>query len=239
VVWMGGGGRPRFGLSSPGLPTPAGTFQDDEDVMRAFEQANRQAITQLHRGRQFPGVAWIQLIPDTAERRAPGAVLWGFPSMVAGLRSDVTDGAPGFTDVRTRLGAADLAAVDALIDAGVVSNCAEVIRWPSAASAITPRTAWWILPVMADVTGGKLDECMRIVDSMWEVEVASRDYERQADHAAGMLLSGRALQAIAPGEILELVDRAIQVGYVAALKEIQSGTLDDDILEWRPDLAGG
>jgi len=92
---------------------------------------------------------------------------------------------------------------------------------------------------MANVTGEKLDECMRIIDSMWQVEVASRGYERQADHAAGMLLSGSALQAIAPGEILGLADRAIQVGYMAALKEIQSGMLDDDILEWRPDLARG
>ena len=89
---------------------------------------------------------------------------------------------------------------------------------------------------MADVTGEKLDECVQIVDSMWEVEVASQGYERQADHAAGMLLSGSALQAVAPGEILGLVDRAIQVGYMAALKEIQSGMLDEDILEWRPDL---
>lgn len=92
---------------------------------------------------------------------------------------------------------------------------------------------------MADVTGEKLDECMRIIDSMWEREVASRGYERQADHAAGMLLSGSALQAVAPGEIMGLVDRAIQVGYMTALKEIQSGMLDDDILEWRPDLTRG
>jgi hypothetical protein len=92
---------------------------------------------------------------------------------------------------------------------------------------------------MADVTGGELDECTRIIDSMWEMEVASRGYERQADHAAGMLLSGSALQAVAPGEILDLVDRAIQVGYMAALKEIESGMLDDDILQWRPDLAQG
>jgi hypothetical protein len=35
---------------------------------------------------------------------------------------------------------------------------------------------------MVDVTGGELDECARIIDSMWEMEVASRDYERQADH---------------------------------------------------------
>ena len=92
---------------------------------------------------------------------------------------------------------------------------------------------------MADVTGGGLEECARIIDSMWETEVASCGHERQADHAAGMLLSGSALQAVAPGEILDLVNRAIQIGYMAALRDVQSGMLDDDILQWRPDLAKG
>jgi hypothetical protein len=53
---------------------PATTFEDDEDVIRGFEDANSQAITRLHRDRQLPGIAWIQLIPDTPDRRAPGAV---------------------------------------------------------------------------------------------------------------------------------------------------------------------
>lgn len=92
---------------------------------------------------------------------------------------------------------------------------------------------------MADITGGELDECTRIIDAMWAMDVANSGHERQADHAAGMLLSGSTLQAVAPGKILELVDRAIQVGYMAALKDVQNGTLDDDILQWRPDLAEG
>jgi hypothetical protein len=108
---------------------PAETFQDDEKVMRAFEEANSQVITKLHRDGELRSIAWVQLIPDTADRRAPGAVLWGFPSTFLGLRSDVTDGTPGFTDVRTRLGPADLATVDALISAGVASSRAEVMRW--------------------------------------------------------------------------------------------------------------
>src|ERR1700678_2501866 len=88
---------------------PATTFEDDEDVIRGFEDANSQAITRLHRDRQLPGIAWIQLIPDTPDRRAPGAVLWGFPSMFFGMRSDVTDGERGFASVHIRLGPADLA----------------------------------------------------------------------------------------------------------------------------------
>ena len=107
----------------------AETFQDDEEVIRAFEEAHRQAITWLHRDGQLPSIAWVQLIPDTPDRRAPGAVLWGFPSMFFGLRSDVTDAAPGFASVHTRLGPADLATVDALITAGIASTRAEVLRW--------------------------------------------------------------------------------------------------------------
>ena len=108
---------------------PAGTWEDDERVMQAFETANRQAITWLHRDGQLPSIAWIQLIPDTPERRAPGAVLWGFPSFFFAMRSDVADDAPGFASVRTRLGPADLATVDALITAGIASSRAEAMRW--------------------------------------------------------------------------------------------------------------
>jgi hypothetical protein len=48
---------------------PAGTFQDDDKVMRAFEEANSRVITKLHRGGELRSIAWVQLIPDTADRR--------------------------------------------------------------------------------------------------------------------------------------------------------------------------
>ena len=108
---------------------PAGTWDDDEAVMQAFEKANRQAITGLHRDGRLPAIAWIQLIPDTPERRAPDAVLWGFPSFSLGLRSDVADDAPDFATVRTNLGPADLATVDALITAGIAASRADAMRW--------------------------------------------------------------------------------------------------------------
>jgi hypothetical protein len=108
---------------------PAGTWQDDETVMRTFEKANSQAITWLHRDGQLPSIAWIQAIPDTPERRAPGAVLWGFPSFFFSMRPDVADEAPGFATVRANLGPADLATVDALITAGIASSRAEAMRW--------------------------------------------------------------------------------------------------------------
>ena len=108
---------------------PAETWEDDETVMQAFEKAHRQAITWLHRDGQLSSIAWIHFIPDTPDRRAPGAVLWGFPSMFLGLRSDVADEAPGFACVRASLGPADLATVDALITTGIASSRAEVMRW--------------------------------------------------------------------------------------------------------------
>jgi hypothetical protein len=49
--------------------------------------------------------------------------------MFFGMRSDVTDAAPGFASVHTRLGPADLATVDALITAGIASSRAEVLGW--------------------------------------------------------------------------------------------------------------
>ena len=120
---------------------PAETFQDDETVMRAFEDANSGTITSLHRDGQFPGIAWIQFIPDTAERRAPGAVMWGFPSTFLGMRSDVATEASGFASVQTRLGPADLATVDALIAAGIASTRAEAIRWTIARIREDPASA--------------------------------------------------------------------------------------------------
>jgi hypothetical protein len=55
--------------------------------------------------------------------------MWGFPSTFLGMRSDVATEAPGFASVQTRLGPADLATVDSLITAGIVSSRAEAIRW--------------------------------------------------------------------------------------------------------------
>jgi hypothetical protein len=52
---------------------PAETFQDDEEVIQAFADANDQAITWLHREGRLPSIAWLQLIPDTPDRRASGA----------------------------------------------------------------------------------------------------------------------------------------------------------------------
>jgi hypothetical protein len=107
----------------------AESWEDDEKVLQAFEKAHGQETRKLHHAGLLPSLAWVHFIPDSPARRAPGGVLYGFPSMFLGMRSDVADEAEGFASVRTQLGPADLATVDALITAGIASSRAEVMRW--------------------------------------------------------------------------------------------------------------
>jgi len=92
---------------------------------------------------------------------------------------------------------------------------------------------------MTDSTDTGLSDCIELVGAMWELEVADHRHERQARHASAMLLSGSGIISTnATSEMIELVERALQIGYIAALKEVEGGDHDDDILQWRPDLSG-
>ena len=104
-------------------------WEDDEKVLQAFEQAHRQKTKKLDHAGLLPSVAWVHFFPDTPARRAQRGALYGFPSMLHGLRSDVADEIEGSAIVRTTLGPADLAMVDALITAVIASSRAEVMRW--------------------------------------------------------------------------------------------------------------
>jgi hypothetical protein len=104
-------------------------WEDDEQVMQSFEHAHRQTTKKLDHSGLPPSVAWIHFIPDTPARRAQRRALYGFPSMIHGLRSDVEDEAEGSAVVRASLGPPDLAVVDALMGAGIGSSRAEVVRW--------------------------------------------------------------------------------------------------------------
>ena len=104
-------------------------WEDDEKVMLAFEQAHRQTTKKLDHAGLRPSVAWVHFIPDTPVRRAQRGALYGFPSMLHGLRTDAADEVEGSAVVRASLAPADLAMVDALITAGIASSRAEVMRW--------------------------------------------------------------------------------------------------------------
>ncbi|GGM23535.1 hypothetical protein ACFFX1_10485 [Dactylosporangium sucinum] len=59
---------------------------------------------------------------------------------------------------------------------------------------------------------------------------------RQAYDAVANLWSGYGYQD-APTEVLRMLVNAIEIGYMAALNDVRSGDLDDEIRMWRPDLA--
>jgi hypothetical protein len=108
---------------------PTEGWEDDEVVLQAFEKSYSHVTKKLHHAGLLPSVAWVHFIPDTPARRAQRGALYGFPSMLHGLRSDVADETEGSASVRTTLGPADLATVDALITSGIGSSRAEIMRW--------------------------------------------------------------------------------------------------------------
>ncbi|HEY7264234.1 MAG TPA: hypothetical protein VH589_22475 [Trebonia sp.] len=101
---------------------------DSHETLHEWAKANSEGIDKLHDG-LLPSIAWIEFFPDTPERQATptrpdfGGMTW------LGKPPDPMESSPEFTRVATLLGPDDLAAVDALIIAGVVGNRAEALRW--------------------------------------------------------------------------------------------------------------
>jgi hypothetical protein len=102
---------------------------DSREALDDFARANEEGIGKLHDG-LLPSIAWAEFVLDSPERRAkPFDQSFGGMKSFMGKRTDVMERVPGGARVGTWLGPADLAAVDALIMAGVASSRAEVIRW--------------------------------------------------------------------------------------------------------------
>jgi hypothetical protein len=102
---------------------------DSRQTLDDFAKANSEGFDRLHDG-LLPSIAWIEFFPDTPERQAmPSRPDWGHRRSFLGNRTNVLEAMPDFTRVATLLGPADLAAVDALIMAGVAASRAEVLRW--------------------------------------------------------------------------------------------------------------
>jgi hypothetical protein len=100
----------------------------DEEIVGSFEKANREHIKKLNDG--LPRfIAWLEFEPDRdgggdKPRRHVLKLARG------GRAPKPLDEMPEeFTPVMTRLGPADLAAVDMLITAGIAGSRAEVLRW--------------------------------------------------------------------------------------------------------------
>lgn len=118
----------RVFLSPPDLPEGE---EADEDIVGSFEKANRERIKKLN-DELPPLIAWVEFQPDRPEE-TEGTEQRRHHMLKIGRRGRVSrpldEGAEELTPVMTRLGPADLAAVDMLITAGIAGSRAEVLRW--------------------------------------------------------------------------------------------------------------
>jgi len=115
----------RVFLPRPDQPEGGGA---DEDIVGSFEKANRERLRKLND--ELPRViAWVEFqadSPDGAEKRRRHALKIGRGGRAA---KPLDEASEDLTPVMTRLGPADLAAVDTLITAGIAGSRAEVLRW--------------------------------------------------------------------------------------------------------------
>jgi hypothetical protein len=115
----------RVFLSQPDRPEGE---EADEDIVDSFEKANRERLKKLHD--ELPRlIAWVEFQPDSPD----GAAEHRRHVLKIGRGGRATkpldEAAEELTPVMTRLGPADLAAVDTLITAGIAGSRAEVLRW--------------------------------------------------------------------------------------------------------------
>jgi hypothetical protein len=109
---------------------PEGKEADDE-TMHAFQEANRAVIKKLRD--DLPRfIGWVEFRPDRPDR--PGGPARPHGPIIriggrGGRAKTLDEVSEELTPVMTRLGPADLAAVDTLITAGIANSRAEVLRW--------------------------------------------------------------------------------------------------------------
>jgi hypothetical protein len=100
----------------------------DEDIVESFEQTNRARLKKLND--ELPrAIAWVEFQADSpggAEKRGRHVLKIGRGGRA---RKPLDEASEELTPVMTRLGPADLAAVDTLITAGIAGSRAEVLRW--------------------------------------------------------------------------------------------------------------
>jgi len=100
----------------------------DEETVGSFEKSNRERLKKLHD--ELPRfIAWVEFqadSPEETEKRHRHVLKIGRAGRAARPLDEASE---ELTPVMTRLGPADLAAVDMLITAGIAGSRAEVLRW--------------------------------------------------------------------------------------------------------------
>jgi hypothetical protein len=110
------------------LPDQPEGEEADEETVDSFEKANRERLKKLHD--ELPRfIAWVEFqadSPEETEKLRRHVLKIGRGGRAA---RPVDEASQELTPVMTRLGPADLAAVDMLITAGIAGSRAEVLRW--------------------------------------------------------------------------------------------------------------
>ena len=109
-------------------------LETDKQILKAFTDASghQAALTRL--SGELPFIAWIEFLPylqDESVRQGGPLGIGPFCrfSLRSGQAPPPDEPQEPLTPVMTRLGAADLAAVDTLIAAGIAGSRAEILRW--------------------------------------------------------------------------------------------------------------
>jgi hypothetical protein len=107
-------------------------LEADKEIIKTFHEASQAALRRL--SDELPFITWIEfrahMQDESARHGGPFRTGPFFRFSPAGGRTLHPDEpSEHLTPVMTRLGAADLAAVDTLIAAGIAGSRAEILRW--------------------------------------------------------------------------------------------------------------
>jgi hypothetical protein len=121
----------RVFLSRAGRPEDT---EADKDILAAYTEAAGRHEALKHLSDELPFIAWFEFLPylqDESTRHGgpPGRGPVGRFSPRGGQAEQPDEPQDQLTPVMTRLGTADLAAVDTLIAAGIAGSRAKLLRW--------------------------------------------------------------------------------------------------------------
>lgn len=89
---------------------------------------------------------------------------------------------------------------------------------------------------MTGVPQDTIDDWANAISTLYHGLRADLSDERIAREAVASLWSGFGYQD-APPEVTQMFLHALEAGYLTALRDVRNGDLDEQILEWRPELA--
>jgi hypothetical protein len=109
-------------------------LEADKEILKAFTDASGHHAALKQLSDELPFIAWIEFLPylEDESTRHGGPLGRGPVSRFSprgGQAGQPNDPQDQLTPVMTRLGTADLAAVDTLIAAGIAGSRAELLRW--------------------------------------------------------------------------------------------------------------